>query len=142
MELTADQKFEVALAEYQAAQASAEHHDQLVWTVTSILWGASLVLLGFVLDAMTGTPSPPIALFYFLAGLGILITIAVTIYTFSLRYIKVKKYKRCRELEVLLGAEQHTKLDYPRLLQTVVHVFVNVGFIVAWVVVICNAPSN
>lgn len=40
------------LVEYQAAQDSAQHHDLLVWNITSILWASSLVLLGLVLTAM------------------------------------------------------------------------------------------
>ena len=39
---------EVLLVEYQAAQESAQHHDNLVWTVTALIWGGMLVLLEMV----------------------------------------------------------------------------------------------
>jgi len=63
MHLPVEPTNDALLVEYQAAQGSAEHHDNLVWTVTSTMWGASLILLGFTLDQV-GKP-----------GLGALITV-------------------------------------------------------------------
>ena len=54
---------EVLLVEYQAAQSSAQHHDQLVWTVTSIVWGSNLVLLGVI-------PAIPDGVYAYLIKLG------------------------------------------------------------------------
>jgi hypothetical protein len=42
-------KIQILLTEYNAAQSSAEHHDRLVWTVSSILWAGSLALMGIIL---------------------------------------------------------------------------------------------
>jgi hypothetical protein len=38
----------VLLVEYGKAQDSAEHHDNLVWSIASLNWVGSAVLLGFV----------------------------------------------------------------------------------------------
>jgi len=38
---------EVLLVEYQAAQESAQHHDNLIWTVTALIWGGMFVLFWF-----------------------------------------------------------------------------------------------
>ena len=40
---------EQLLVEYQAAQTSAEHHDGLIWSISGVVWAASLVLLGILL---------------------------------------------------------------------------------------------
>ena len=40
------------LQEYSAAQASAQHHDTLVWTVTNVLWALSILLFGFSISVL------------------------------------------------------------------------------------------
>ena len=49
---------EVLLGEYQMAQDSAQHHDILVWNITSLNWIGSAVLMGFVLSGIDGHPTP------------------------------------------------------------------------------------
>ena len=39
------------------AQASAQHHD-LIWSATGLSWGASLILLGFVLENLAKNSAP------------------------------------------------------------------------------------
>ncbi len=41
---------ELLLREYEAAQASAQHHDNLTWVVTSLAWTASVFLLTSILS--------------------------------------------------------------------------------------------
>ncbi len=48
-------RHQILLVEYQTAQDSAEHHDALLWNVTAIIWGANLVLIGFVLQSIGRT---------------------------------------------------------------------------------------
>jgi hypothetical protein len=46
------------LVEYEQAQESAQYHDNLNWEVTSIIWGASTLLIGFIVEAIcNGNPS-------------------------------------------------------------------------------------
>jgi hypothetical protein len=40
------------LVEYDKAQDSAQHHDSLVWTSVSFIFGGMLVLLRFVLNSL------------------------------------------------------------------------------------------
>jgi hypothetical protein len=40
------------ILEYEQAQESAEHHDSLMWEVTSIIWGAATLLIGFIVEAI------------------------------------------------------------------------------------------
>ncbi len=48
--LSAKQKVDVLLTEYDKAQDSAQHHDTLVWTVSSLNWigSAVLIVLGYL----------------------------------------------------------------------------------------------
>ena len=41
-----DRIIKLRIAEYKATQDSAQHHDNLLWYVSSIVWGGNLVLLG------------------------------------------------------------------------------------------------
>jgi hypothetical protein len=88
---------EVLLAEYQAAQASAQHHDNLVWTLTGIIWGGMLVLFGFVLGNLDSVNLRLILTL--LSILGITLTVAVWLFTLQLNSIKRQKYQRCKTIE-------------------------------------------
>jgi len=120
------------LVEYQAAQDSAQHHDQLVWNITSILWASSLILLGLVLTAIgeSGLEWP-------LTCTGLL-AITLTFYLWrcvrQLRALKVQKYKRCVEIEKKLGLQQHSALKYPSGSQTTGYSLVMIFFLSLWVI--------
>ena len=125
---------EALLVEYGAAQDSAQHHDGLVWSITSILWGSSLILLGLVVSAMHQS------------GLRIALTcaavIAIALTSFlwlcarQLRAVKVQKYRRCIELERQLGMKQHSTLRYSAGVQTKLYAVVMALFLAVWCVVI------
>jgi hypothetical protein len=122
------------LVEYQAAQDSAQHHDQLVWSITSILWASSLILFGLVLTAM-GQPG----LEWPLTSTAIL-AIILTIYLWrcvrQLRAIKVQKYRRCVKIERELRMKQHSGLQYPSGSQTAGYSLVMTVFLLLWLVLI------
>ncbi len=97
-----------AKVEYQQAQDSAQHHDNLVWTTTSIIWAGNLVLLGLILglivkDNNVDTTSQVFSslrpLFIILGALGILLSLFV--WSMQLQFGKIRnfKYKRCKEIE-------------------------------------------
>ncbi len=52
VELTREERIQILLAEYKAAQNSAQHHDTLVWTVTSIFWAANILLIRVVVTVL------------------------------------------------------------------------------------------
>ena len=121
---------EALLVEYQAAQASAEHHDNLVWTITSIIWGANLVLLGFILNVVdSSSMRGPLTV---LSILGILLPVAVLFFTFRLNSVKRQKYVRCREIEGILHLRQHTTVLYTPGLQRWVYTAVTIALVVVW----------
>ena len=125
------------LAEYKAAQDSAQHHDGLVWSVASVLLGGSLVLLGLILRSMEGDPVRPFIVA--LAILGIALTLCVWIFRHQLNDIKRQKYERCKEIELLLGMKQHQNLRYRPGSATIVFSIIMIALILIWLTVICMA---
>lgn len=121
---------ETLLVEYQKAQDSAQHHDSLLWTSASIIFGAMLVLLGFVVDNIGKQDVKQIM--YFVSSLGILLTICTTIFAFQFNAIKRFKYKRCKEIEKLLGAQQHQDVPHSKFSQRLALVIIALLFLFVW----------
>lgn len=74
----------VKLAEYAAAQSSAEHLDTVSWTIKGVLWGGTMVLLGFVIERLADAGSLVVATRGVLtgaAGLGILALVAAYLWS-------------------------------------------------------------
>ncbi|MBI4020919.1 MAG: hypothetical protein HY369_01615 [Candidatus Aenigmarchaeota archaeon] len=127
---------DAALAEYAAAQASAEHHDNLAWSATGILWVASTVLLGFVLQVMSEGKTTERTLLLLVAIFGLLLTVVVWWITKVMRDVKTQKYQRCKAIEEAYGMHQHTDLQYPRRVQFILYTVV-LGFLAfIWLVVL------
>jgi len=120
--------------EYQAAQPSAEHHDNLAWSATGTLWAGSLVLLGFVIDSIKEGRSR--VLLTCICCFGMALTSAVWWISLQLRDVKRQKYERCRKLESVLGFQQHTRLSYPDGQQSFVFGLLMVILLVVWGVTI------
>ncbi len=119
--------------EYQAAQNSAQHHDNLIWSLNGVVWAASLVLLGFLLKL---TPDRSYLLIVTMVSiLGILLIIKVWSYTFQLAKVKRDKYNRCKEIEEKLGLQQHRTVKWPSGRQKKLHSAVMILFILIWFVV-------
>ena len=95
---------EILLAEYAAAQSSAEHHDSLLWSATSIIWSGNLVLLGLAVTSLDTPHSLP--LLASLAVLGCVLVWFVDKFTQDFRSIKNQKYERCKKIEESLGLMQ------------------------------------
>ena len=123
---------EILIAEYQAAQGSAQHHDQLVWAITSILWGSSLVLLGFVLG-MLGRPDLRLPITFVVIN-AIVLTIYLWKCVRQLRDVKIHKYRRCIAIEEQLGMQQHRTLQYSAGEQTRGYSIVMSLFLALWFV--------
>ena len=128
-----DPNRQILLAEYQAAQSSAQHHDSLVWTVTSIMWGATVVLLGLVMSGTDPDESRFPALV--LCALGIVLLAFVGSLQWRLRDVKRQKYNRCQEIEKELGMHQHSKLEYQSGSQTDAYAWVTGALILGCIVV-------
>ena len=118
--------------EYQAAQDSAQHHDSLVWTVTSIMWGAGLVLLGLVhSERLEQLAMVSLSIF------GMALSIIVPILVRGLRRIKRHRYERCQELEREHGFHLHT--ETPPTHQWMIYRIITALFLAAWLLTLALA---
>lgn len=128
---------EALLVEYQAAQDSAQHHDSLVWTTTGIIWGASLVLLGFVIQNMND-PRLKLSIIA-ISILTILLLVYLWLIALTFGSVRNQKYARCKEIEKVFHLEQHSKLHYPNQSGRIFYGVIMAAFIVVWVVILVGA---
>lgn len=131
---------EVQLAEYNAAQSSAQHHDQLVWTVTSIVWAGSLALMGIILKIpMTGFfRVVPV----FLCVLGAILSLFVWSTQREFHELKNQKYDRCKEIEKDLHMKHHLSTKWKEGSQKERYTVIMVLFLVAWFLVAMSILCN
>ena len=101
------------------------------------MWGASLILLGFVLQHIDNPQLTHIVLL--VSILGILMNVKVWVYTHQLAAVKNHKYDRCKVIESQLGLKQHSTLDYASGRQKLFYSAVMILFIVVWVFVAATA---
>jgi len=130
----------VLLVEYQASQASAQHHDQLVWTATSIIWASNLVLLGFILKSPVTLMGMIVSLT--LCLLGIILITFVWIAQAQWRFVRKQKYDRCKIIEEELGMKQHRETVWPVGSQTRIYRIIMILFVVAWTLVAVSIVLN
>jgi len=125
------------LVEYQAAQDSAQHHDSLVWTTTGIIWGAGLVLIGFVIQNMN---DPRLKLSIIATSvLAILLLVYLWSMALQLGSVRNQKYARCKEIEKIFHFEQHSKLRYANRSGRIFYGVIMVVFIITWVLILVTA---
>lgn len=128
------------IVEYQAAQESAQHHDNLIWTTTTIIWSVTLILFGFVIDNLNN-PNNRIILI-FLSILGIFLMAAVFVFVLQFNSIKRQKYDRCKTIEKILDMHQHRDLKYSKGVQRVVYGIITFFFIITWSIILCTVWMN
>jgi hypothetical protein len=136
--LTKEQR-EAFLIEYQKAQDSAQHHDTLVWTILSLNWVGSAILMGFVLSGIDAASCllQKLALLA-MSAVGVALSALVWRWAYKTRCVKVAKYKRCIALEALFEMQQHSCLSYTAGSQTKEYAALMILFLLAWVVLIIN----
>jgi hypothetical protein len=124
--------------EYQTAQSSAEHHDQLIWATAGIAWGASLVLLGFVLKGVLESAARVLPTI--IALFGLIFICAVWRFARVWRNVRNRKYSACWELErsPQFTQKHHTRerSEYPAGTMTWWFTLVSISFILIWILVI------
>jgi hypothetical protein len=114
MNETRSERLEILLVEYQKAQDSAEHHDALVWEVTTLNWIGSAVLMGFVLSGIGSHPSASHKLALLsIAFVGIMLSTFVWIWARQFGRFRNEKYSRCKAIEAELGMGQHSSTQWP-----------------------------
>lgn len=122
------------LIEYPKAQDSAQHHDTLLWRITGIIWGASMVLLGFVASNLTKPGLKP--LIAVLGVFGPVLSICVWLVAWMLNSVKNQKYRRCKEIERLFHFTQHSSLRYPARTGLVLYSVIMLLFLFVWILVV------
>jgi hypothetical protein len=118
--------------EYQKAQDSAEHHDSLLWYVTSIVWSGNLIVLGQI---ATCTKTHLSGILIPICILALVLNLFLWAAAFQFRWIKKQKYKHCKEIEDdkhlgMLG--QHRNLCYPPGVMWTLYCFVMLLFLIVW----------
>ncbi len=128
------------LLEYEMAQNSAEHHDNLVWSVSTLTWGVSSVLLGFVLNNITDNELGVVILLFCL--IGVFLILCSWLFARQFRSIRNQKYVRCKELEAELGLVQHTNIKHKNGSQSALYSIIMLLFITTWTVVFIKVVAS
>ena len=85
-------RIRILIAEYRTSKASAENQIFLIWQAASIIWGANMVLIGLVVNAIDKPSTlklvPAISIF------GIMTSINWIVFTSYYRMIFLHEYKR------------------------------------------------
>ena len=126
------------LAQYEFARDTRDHADASAWEMTSIVWGAQTLLLGFVLEAISNKDAQP--LIAIVGVLGLLLCL------FNYRVMHART-RVCRAMiRICLRIEGRLKMElkpqrflnryYPRGIQRRWFYIVNGFFAVAWVSII------
>lgn len=89
---------EIMYLEYGKAQDSAEHHDSLVWITTSVILGASVVLIGVVLDYISKNQFNPI-IATAISSLGLILILFQIYLQRGFRHARNYKYEECKRIE-------------------------------------------
>ena len=129
------------LIEYQCAQDSAQHHDNLVWQITYTLLGANLILLGFVINQIKEVSGLQV-IFVLLSVLGILSNVFVLMCVEPLAQLKIFKYNRCKEIENIFGFKQHTDVEWESRYHRNALICFIFFFIVTWSIVIIKVVAS
>ena len=127
---------EILLVEYQKAQDSAEHHDNLVGNVTN-LWLGSAIFIGFVLSGLGSSHAHQYkTVLYLVIALGMFLTVLVWTWANRAGQLKQLKYDRCKEIEQTLGMHQHLRVGQARKWQSPAYTALLGLLLVAWAVLL------
>jgi hypothetical protein len=130
---------QIRLAEYKAAQQSAQHHDSLLWTVTSIIWAGNLVIMGFIISNIRNACLLLMVIAIYILGIAMICCVYVFVSQFH--SLKKLKYKRCKTIEAKIESEFHTDISQHRDVewsegsQKALYSILTILFIITWTVV-------
>jgi hypothetical protein len=127
---TPENQRQIDLVEYQKTQESAEHHDRLLWGAVGLLTTGMAPLLAVASHKQDSTLArfyPPV--------LGMILSVLLIYFVWSFGTIRLKKYERCKQLELKHKMQQHNST--PRTGQRwVVYTLSGLSF-VAWLLRLC-----
>ena len=128
--------------EYEKAQDSAEHHDTLLWYVTSIVWTGNLIVLGEIATCTKIDLSSVLVLL--VSVLALVLNLFLWAAAFQFRWIRKQKYEYCKQIEDMLPGMcgQHRHLCYPPGVMWTLYCFVMVLFLIVWFALLLMAASR
>ncbi len=132
-------KLKVLLTEYMAAQQSAQHHDTLLWTVTSIIWAGNLVIMGFIISNIRNACLLLMVIAIYVLGIAMICCVYVFVSQFH--SLKKLKYERCKTIEAIIEKEfrinitQHRDVKWPDGSQKALYRILTILFVITWTVV-------
>lgn len=126
---------------YERAQENAHHSDAVLYEVTAIVWSASVLLLGFVLEV------PPERDRQRLVVVASVLAILLSLYVpFVMWLVKIGQHRAleiCREIETELPEKLrlHTQIHeiYPKMRGQLAVWFLTICFIIAWLYILHRA---
>jgi phosphoribosylglycinamide formyltransferase-1 len=128
---------EILLNEYERAQEVAQHSDAVFWEITSIIWGANTLLLGFVLEAIK--PGTANSLITATAMIGTVLSLLVLGTYYSSKVGQKIAFDICRRIESQLSTfhRLHTEITrkYPKYFLLKLIWFVTLVFLGLWLFV-------
>ncbi len=138
---SATREDEILLAQYNFASDNRNHADASAWEMTSIVWGAQTLLLGFILEAMSNKDVQILIIVIgvvglFLCGFNCLTMGARNVVSNAMIRICLRVEE---ELEMTPGPQHFLNRVYWKRIQTWSFVVINILFAVAWVWVIVTA---
>jgi hypothetical protein len=92
-----DQRRDIAKLVYERAEENAYHDDLLMWEVTSIVWGANTLLLGFILEAIGHAKARPLIIA--VSIIGIFLTVFVFRFFMLGKIGQRVAYNLCHDIE-------------------------------------------
>lgn len=141
-----NQDLDVLLHQYDHALHIAQFADTASWEVTSIIWGANTLMLGFVLEA---DPAKVKVLIQTTAILGVILSGIVLAVFHATKIGKDRAYFVCQEIEERLSRlgtvynsgsvfhylHKHNAEAYPKHFMRSLVWTVSIVFLIAWAVV-------
>jgi hypothetical protein len=110
-------RLQIAIAVHERANENAHHSDIIIWEVTSIIWGANTLLLGFILEAIDDSHARPLIIATSI--IGIFLTVFVAHFVHLAKIGQHTAYRMCQnieqefQLEFRLHCQLHAKYETP-----------------------------
>jgi hypothetical protein len=125
------------IAEYEFARDNRNHADASAWEMTSIVWGAQTLLLGFVLEAVSNRDAQPLIML--IAVLGLVMTVFNYVVMTARNRVCNLMNKICLLIEdrpeMVFKPQSYLNRFYRPRIQTVAFRIVNSLFILVWLAV-------
>lgn len=121
------------LKEYELAQQSAQHHDNISWIFSSIFIGGMLVLFGLIFNKENIILTNRV-LFGFICIMGVFINIIILIFHWRWSEIIKHNYSICKKIEEMIGMERiHSNSIFPQGIMKILFTMLITFFISIWI---------